>query len=224
VPFVFYQSIPQFKGTVDGLSGTFEVDTGSRGALTLMSPFVASHELAKKYDSNVAGITGYGIGGASSARVTRVKTMTVGSVEVPNVITDLSTDTMGAMADSSVSGNLGGGVLKRFTVTFDYRNQIMYLQKSADFAQTEGDRSGLVIAAAKAGIRVLGVLTSTPAARAGLVPRDLLKTVNGVDASHLGLVRIRQILSGPPGTTVNLTVSTGTAAARAVTLTLKDYV
>ena len=67
VPFVFYQTIPQFKGTVDGLSGTFEVDTGSRGSLTLMSPYVASHNLAKKYASNVAGIAGYGIGGLSSA-------------------------------------------------------------------------------------------------------------------------------------------------------------
>lgn len=224
VPFVFYQTIPQFNGSVDGLHGTFEVDTGNRGSLTLMSPFVASHGLAKKYGSNVAGITGFGIGGASSARVTRIKAMTIGPVEVPNVITDLSTDTMGAMADSSVAGNLGGGVLKRFTVTFDYRNQIMYLQKNADFAQTEGDRSGLVIAAVKAGIRVLGVLTSTPAAQAGLRPHDLIKSVNGVDATKLGLVRIRQLLSGPPGTTVKLTVTTGTAAARAVTLTLKDYV
>ncbi|HEY5094702.1 MAG TPA: aspartyl protease family protein [Candidatus Eremiobacteraceae bacterium] len=224
VPFVFYQTIPQFRGTVDGLNGTFEVDTGSRGSLTLMSPFVASHDLAKKYGSNVAGITGYGIGGASSSQVTRIKALTIGSVDVPNVITNLSTDTMGAMADSSVAGNLGGGVLKRFTVTFDYRNQIMYLQRNADFAQTEGDRSGLVIAAVKAGIRVLGVLTSTPAAQAGLRPRDLIMSVNGVDASKLGLVRIRQLLSGPPGTTVKLTVTTGTAAARAVTLTLKDYV
>jgi predicted aspartyl protease len=224
VPFVFYQTIPQLKGMVDGLSGTFEVDTGSRGALTLMSPYVAAHELAKKYRPNVAGIRGFGIGGPSSAQVTRIKSLTIGSVVVPNVITDLSTDTMGAMADPSVAGNLGGGVLKRFTVTFDYRNQIMYLEKNANFAQSDADRSGLVLLAVRAGIRVLGVLTSTPAARAGLHPRDIIASVNGVDASRLGLVRIRQMLRGRAGTTVKLMVSSPSGTKRAATLILNDYV
>jgi aspartyl protease/PDZ domain-containing protein len=225
VPFVFYQTIPQYKGEVDGLSGTFEVDTGSRGALTLMSPYVAVHGLAKKYSSSVTGITGFGVGGPSTAKVARVKSIAIGSIVVPNVVTNLSTDTMGAMADPSLAGNIGGGVLKRFTVTFDYRNQIMYLQKNANFSQPgAGDRSGLVLVAVPMGIRVLGVLTSTPAALAGVQPRDLITSVNGADATKLGLVHIRQIFSGPVGTTVKLTITAPSGATRTATLTLKDYV
>jgi S1-C subfamily serine protease len=128
------------------------------------------------------------------------------------------------MADPSLAGNLGGGVLKRFTVTFDYRNQLMYLQENVKFAQADSDRSGLFLVAVPAGIRVLGVLTSTPAAAAGLHARDLITNVNGLDAKRLGLVRIRQIFNAPAGTTVNLLLSSPSGAKRAATLILKDYV
>ena len=224
VPFVFYQTIPQVKAAVDGLRATVEIDTGSRSELTLMSPYVAAHGLAKKYPSPVQGIVGYGIGGPTTAQMTRIKTLSVGLVAVPGVVTNLSTDTKGAMADPSLSGNLGGGVLKRFVVTFDYRNQIMYLQKGANFAHVGAtDRSGLVLVATPAGIRVIGVLTSTPAALAGIHSRDLIESVNGTPSEKLGLIRIREMLSGSPGTIVNLTVRSG-GAERPIALKLANYV
>jgi hypothetical protein len=224
VPFVFYDTIPQPVGAVNGLPASFEIDTGSRSSLTLMSPYVAANELAKKYPSKVSGVIGFGIGGPTSGMVTRVRSLTIGSVAVPDVITDLSTDSMGALADPSVSGNIGGGVLKRFTVTFDYRNRIMYLQKNAIFDKPDsGDHSGLFLAEVPAGIRILSVLTSTPAAGAGLHARDIILSVNDAPASGLGLIRIRQILSGSVGTPVKLTVRTVSGVTQSATLTLEDY-
>ena len=224
VPFVFYDTIPQFNGSVDGLSATVEVDTGSRSSLTLMSPYVAAHGLARRYPSKVQGIAGFGLGGPTSARLARISSLHIGSVDVPGVITDLSTDTQGAMADPTVSGNLGGGVLKRFSVTFDYRHQIMYLQKNANFDQTDvPDRSGLVLVGVAAGVRVMGVLTSTPAALAGIHEHDLILAVNGTPAAKLGLAKVRQILDGPPGMPVHLRVLSG-STTRDATLMLKDYV
>lgn len=224
VPFVFYETVPQFHGAVDGIPGVFIVDTGNRSSLVLTSPFVAKHGLVKRYKSPVAGITGYGIGGPSSAILTRVKSLVVGSIDVPNVVTSLSTDKMGAMSDPSISGNVGGGFLKRFIVTFDYRNQIMYLRKNADFAKTDiVDRSGLVLVAGHAGIRAIGVLSATPASRAGMHAGDVISTVNGAPASALGLARIRELLRGPAGTKVRLTVLSS-GQTHAVTLTLADYV
>jgi S1-C subfamily serine protease len=224
VPFVFDETIPQFTGSVDGVPGVFVVDTGNRSSLVLTSPFVAKNGLVKRYNSQVSGITGYGIGGPSSAILTRIKSLVVGSIDVPDVVTSLSTDTMGAMADPGIAGNVGGGFLKRFTVTFDYRNQIMYLQKNADFGKADiVDRSGLVLVAGKAGIRAIGVLSATPAARAGIHAGDIITGVNGAPASALGLARIRVLLRGPAGAKIRLSVLSA-GQTRPVTLTLADYV
>ncbi len=224
VPFVFYQTIPLVRGTFDGIPATFEIDTGARSDLTLMSPFVAAHGLDTKFPTSVSGVTGFGIGGPTSARVARVSSISLGSVAIPDVITDFSTDTQGALADASISGNIGGGVLRRFVVTFDYQNGVMYLRKNADFEHHPPfDRSGLVLVAVPSGIRVISVLTSTPGETAGLKAHDLIEAVNGVPVDQLGLNKIRDMLRGPAGTTLKLTVSDGTTTRTAV-LTLKDYV
>ena len=224
VPFVFDDTIPQFRGAVDGVPGAFVVDTGNRQSLVLSSPFVARNALAAKYPTKVGGVTGFGIGGPSFSRLTRVKTLSVGAVDVPGVITALSTDTMGAMADPTIAGNVGGGVLKRFTVTLDYRDQVMYLQRNGDFAAGDTyDRSGLVLVAGKAGIRALGVLSGTPAARAGIHQGDLIVGVGGIAAADIGLAKIRDILREPAGTKVPVVWSSSGHVHRAV-LTLADYV
>lgn len=224
VPFVFDDTIPEFRGNVDGFAGGFVVDTGNRQSLVLSTPFVAAHALDDKYDSKVGGITGFGIGGPTTAHLTRVKSFDAGSVEVPDVITALSTDTMGAMADPTIAGNVGGGVLKRFTVTFDYRDQVMYLQPNENFSAGDiYDHSGLVLVAGKSGIRALGVLTATPAARAGIHPNDLITSVGGVAAADIGLAKIREILRQPAGTKVPITFESAGKTHNAV-LVLSDYV
>ena len=224
VPITFLQTIPQVAGGVDGLSGSFIVDTGNRNALVLYTPFVNHNGLRDKYAPKVSGVAGYGIGGPTTAQLTRVASVRIGSVDVPDVVTSLSQDKSGALADPYVSGNFGGGLLRRFTVTFDYRNQTLYLAKNADFAQSPtGDRSGLVLVAGRAGMRAIGVLTDTPAAEAGIQSGDIIVTVNGTPASDMGLLPLRELLHGPPGTVVKMTVSTG-GTSRDVTLTLRDYV
>jgi hypothetical protein len=42
-----------------------------------------------------------------------------GSVAVENLVTGFSLQKKGAMAKSNLAGNIGGGLLKRFDVTFD---------------------------------------------------------------------------------------------------------
>jgi hypothetical protein len=224
VPFVFVQTVPQVNGVVDGLPGLFIVDTGNRNALVLYTPFVDKNGLRAKYSPKVAGVAGYGIGGPTTAQLTRVASVQIGGVDVPNVVTGLSQDITGALADPYISGNVGGGLLGRFTVTFDYRNRVIYLAKNADFDQSPvGDRSGLVLVAARSGIKAIGVLSNTPAAEAGIQAGDVIVTVNGTPAGDMGLLAIRSLFHGPLGTAVKLTVSTG-STTRDVTLTLRDYV
>jgi len=224
VPFVFVQTVPEINATVDSLPGQFIVDTGNRNSLVLYSPFVDHNGLRAKYAPKVSGVAGYGIGGPTTAQLTRVASVQIGSINVVDVLTGLSTDTTGALADPYISGNIGGGLLQRFTVTFDYPDRVMYLDRGVQFDQaTVVDRSGLVLVAARTGIRAIGVLSNTPASEAGITPGDTIVTVNGKPAGDVGLLGIRTLLHGPPGTVVKLTVMTGTQT-RDVTLTLRNYV
>jgi len=224
VPFVFDSTIPQIGASVDGLAGRFIVDTGSRKSLVLTTPFVQAHGLRARYAPSVTGIFGYGIGGPSRAQLTRVRQLKIGSVAIADVIAGLGLDTMGAMADPTIAGNIGAGVLKRFTVTLDYPNQRLYLAPNADFAKRdEGDRSGLVLVAAPIGIVAIGVLTDTPSSAAGIRAGNRILEANGMQAAQLGLLRLRALLSQRAGQVVRLTVLSG-AQKKAVTLTLRDYV
>jgi hypothetical protein len=224
VPIVFDGSIPLVHAVVDGIPGVFDIDTGNRASLVLTAPFVAHHDLLAKYPSKVAGITGFGIGGPSRAKLTRVRSLQLGGITVPDVIAGMSLDIAGAMADPGQAGNIGGGFLKRFVVTFDYADGVMYLQPNSDYAHRESyDRSGLVLVAGHSGLKALGVLSGTPAADDGLKPGFGVIEVNGVSAKTLGLIGVRKILGGAAGTTVRLHILTA-QGPRDVTLTLRDYV
>jgi C-terminal processing protease CtpA/Prc len=129
------------------------------------------------------------------------------------------------MADPFNPVNVGGTILRRFNVTFDYRNQSMYLAKNADFgAPFSYDRSGLFLIDVNGAYTVLSVLPGSPGAAAGLAKGDVLLNVNATPAANDSLAALRQLLSGAVGTVVHLHVRTAGGAQRDDTLTLADYV
>lgn len=142
----------------------------------------------------------------------------LGEVEVPDVPLDLFAGEAGAFADRYVAGNVGGGVLKRFTVTFDYGRKRMILEPDPAAAVPEGhDRAGLWINRAGDGFRVEDVTAGGPAAEAGLAVGDRITAVDGRAATELSLSAVRQrFRSEPPGTRVRLTVAGEGGEAREV--------
>jgi hypothetical protein len=127
VPFVFAGRIPAVAGRVDGIDGTFTIDTGSRSDLALNQPFVDAHHLVDRYRAGEEAVTGWGVGGGVRAKVAHARLLTLGDVEVRDPVTELVTSDKGALADRYLAGNVGGGVLRRFRVTFDYRRERLFL-------------------------------------------------------------------------------------------------
>ncbi len=223
LPFVFAGTQPVVQCAMNGITGDCAIDTGSRSSIDLFSPFVAAHPSLVSPAATAVGANGFGVGGASLGKLERID-VTIGGFDVPNTIAGVSTATEGAFANPYGASNIGGGLLRRFTVTFDYPHTTMYLQRNADFLTAEHfDHSGLFLVNGKAGITVASVREGTPA-DGQLKPGDVILTVDGLDATKLGLGALRESLGGPPGTVERLTVQTGTNAPRAVTLTLAAYV
>ena len=60
VPFYLEEHVPVVAGTVDGLQGAFQIDTGSDGSLSVTSPFVARNDLVRRYSAHIHGFAGHG--------------------------------------------------------------------------------------------------------------------------------------------------------------------
>lgn len=68
-------------------------------------------------------------------------------------------------------------------------------------------------------IEVIAPISGSPAAKAGILPHDLITEIDGVSTSELTLDTAAQRMRGPSGTNIGLVVQTATSAPREVILT-----
>ncbi len=226
VPFTFADSNPEVQGTFEGLPAKFHIDTGSRVEVTLNKPFVARNGLMAKHARGVDAVDGWGVGGPSRAYVTRGAELTLGSVKATGVVASFSTQDKGAFAADDYQGNIGGGVLKRFVVTFDYGHQLMYLKPAAGPVDDIGqfDRAGMWVNATGDHFKIVDITKGAPAEAAGLKAGDEILAVNGQPAKTMALYDLRKLLrTGAPGSALTLQVSRS-GETRDVKLTLRDLI
>lgn len=225
VPFVLEGRVPLIEGQIDGVAARIVVDTGSRASLTAASPFVAKQGLIAKYKPRFETVTGWGVGGAVRSSPVRFREIKLGDVAVGQVVGDLYTGAHGAFADPRADANLGGGVLRRFTVTFDYGNRVMYLEPNARLAEHEVyDRSGLFLIRKGDALEVAAVADGSPALKAGVRAKDLIREIDGVSVETRPLAAWRgHLRDRPAGTRVVLTLDQ-LGKHRTLALSLADLV
>lgn len=223
VPIVgFLGGDPLVEADLDGASGRVIVDTGSHEPLILFKPFVDAHKLESRYATTPETVIGWGFGGATPGRVARACKLTLGKVTYRDPVIELAASAHGVTGLKQVAGDLGGPVLRHYTVTFDYPDRTMYLKPVKGSSGPHAyDRSGLWVNGGKGGDFVVeGVMQGSPAAGAGIEVHDSVTAVNGKPAGALGLSAFRAMLrDSAPGTNVKLAVR-GKSGARTVTLTL----
>ncbi len=223
VPFTLTDGTPVVDGSVDGIAGKFTIDTGDRGALSLTKPFVSAHRLLERYAPSVHGVTGWGIGGPVRAALTRVGELRIGALAIARPVTRLSEARRGFFTSPQLAGNVGNGVLERFTVTFDYPKRELVFEARAAPPEYVADRSGMWVVRTTAGYTVVDVVAGGPAAAAGVTAGDVIERVGGDAASNLTLAALRSVLRGDPGTGVVLRIKRG-AVERDATIVLRDLV
>lgn len=220
VHFTFNGNTIEAPATYDGVPGTFTIDTGSRASLTLTGPFIAKNHLSI---SGVDAVTGWGIGGPTRSVALRGRTLKLGAADIAGAVVELSTDKGGAMADDSMAGNIGAGVLKRFVVTLDYEHTTMYLKPvAAPMADLDTfDRAGMWFNEGGDGYTVVDVTKGTPAEQAGFKAGDEITAVDGKPAKSIPLYEARRELRNrAPGTVVTFAVK----GKGDVKVTLRDLI
>jgi hypothetical protein len=226
VPMRLYHQFPEILGTYNGIPGRFGIDTGSRMALLLNKAWAAKNGIPPAGTHTIDAQTGWGVGGPTHSTVFRGGTLTLGPVTIEHPLTMVSTDKGGAGSVEAFPSNVGGGVLKRFAVTFDYDNSTMYLKPIAGaIADLDTfDKSGMWINAVPEGFKIIEVTKGGPAEAAGLQKDDIITTIDGKPASGFVLPDLRKAWrNGTDGTVVKLTIKRG-GETKDVPVTLKSMI
>lgn len=117
--------MPAVEGTVDGIAGVFMLDTNMASSLILTSPFVTSHTLYTRTTGSAAADNP----GDTRFLESRPLPLTLGSMGLGPVPTQLSTANTGIWSDPYAAGLIGMSLLERYIVTLDFPNGQIAFEK-----------------------------------------------------------------------------------------------
>ncbi len=189
------------------------IDTGASHALLLHQDDSASRfELPEK---TIYGNLGRGIVGNIMGHIGRIHHFSVEDYCFENVLTSFPDDSSYANISewSTREGTLGGDMLNRFTVIFDYPHGAVYLLKNGNYSDPfVYSKTGMVVLAEGEGLNsfiVTDVRENTPAFEAGIRKGDLLLKVNGIKSKYLDLLKLNEKLRKREGKKIRLKIKRG---------------
>lgn len=189
------------------------IDTGASHGLVLESE---SDPAIKIPEKNIKSIIGRGLGGEIRGRIGRIDALTLGGYKIDNVIAnfpDSGSYSDGFSMGESIrrNGAIGGEILSRFSVIFNFPHEEIYIKKNADFKKKFNyDMGGLIVKAKGARLRayeITHIRSGSPGELAGLKEGDLIMSINGTDAQQMDLNHINGFFNSKEGKRIMLEVN-----------------
>jgi len=165
-------------------------------------------------DSTISSIIGRGLGGEITGKVGRIQSLKLGTYDIKRVIANFPDPNsyfdslkLGATARN---GAIGGEVLSRFIVIFNFPKEELYLKKNASFKKKfHYNLSGLTIKAKGSRLNVFEITEvrrESSAHQGGLAAGDLILSINGIQTSSLELNTILGFFNSKPGKKITMVV------------------
>jgi hypothetical protein len=191
------------------IDGKFLMDSGASHGL-LIEP--VSDTRIKVPEHSVSSQIGRGIGGIITGRVGRISSFTLGRYELENPIVNFP-DPNSYMDSLKIgrtkrTGTIGGEVLSRFTVIFNFSKEVVYLKKNAAFNKKfYYNLSGITVKAKGSDLNtfeITEVRDQSAAKLADVKEGDIIVSINGIPAQNLDLNQILGYFNSKPGKKINL--------------------
>ena len=188
------------------------IDTGASHGL-LLDP--ESDTVIKVPSRFITSIIGRGLGGVIEGKIGRIKGIRLGKYELHKVIVNFPdrnsyNDTLKNDRSIFRHGSMGGEILSRFTVIFDFPHEKIYLKKNSIFKnEFHYNVSGLTVKAVGEFLRefeITNVRINTTAQLADIQVGDKILSINSELCADLDLDKLDDILNSKPGKKVILEI------------------
>ena len=220
-----FQAIPiTIQDTKPYVIAPVVLDNGSALKAKLLVDSGASHGLMLEPTSDtiihvpqqaVSSLIGRGLGGEIVGKVGRIKSIGLGSYKLHDVIANFPDPN--SYSDSIKVGNvyrngaIGGEILSRFNVVFNFPEEKLYLKKNSSFKRNfYYNLSGVTLKAKGSQLNtfeVMEVRDQSPSQIGGILPGDIVLSLNGISVHDLDLNVINGMLNSKPGRKVRLEIS-----------------
>ncbi len=127
-------------------------------------------------------VIGYSAWGEVRGKLGRAKSLSLGELRLQDVLVTFFEKGAPGVPPCGENGLVGSGVLQRFTVTFDYSSNRMFLEPGRRFAEPfEYSMTGFSYRRTDEGtFEVIQVFPDTPASENGVMVGDIILSVDGV--------------------------------------------
>jgi hypothetical protein len=198
-----------------------EIDTGSEAAILLNAPFESSNNLPQTGQVTVPFAIS-GLGGDFEATEGRLENLQIGKLEVDRPLAIFSKASKGLTSTRKYDGSIGGDMLRRFTITFDYPRKRVMLEPNTLLDtpfRTGTEISGLLFGSirAEASSGTLSIIKGSAAAAAGFQDGDKILMINGKPSSDYTLDELEHIFS-TEGATIHIGIE---RAGKQIEITIK---
>lgn len=198
------------------VSAKLLVDSGASHGLLLEANSNSKITVPQK---NLTSIIGRGLGGVITGKIGKIKSIKLSGFEIEDVITNFPDpetymDTLKTSRLVSRNGSLGGEILSRFTVIYNFPGEKIYLKKNGAYKKKfYFSLSGLTVRAKGSRLKsfeVTNVRVGSVAAQADVRVGDRIISVNGIVATDLNLNVVNAFLNSKPGRRIVLQLERGT--------------
>jgi hypothetical protein len=185
------------------------VDTGASDALWL-SP--TSNDQIRIPEKNIYSFLGVGLGGELFGHKGRIQTLSLGGrlLEQPIVSYPESEYINNVISQEQRNGSIGGEILRRFTIFFDYFNKRIIMRSNSNFYDKfYYNMSGLEIINPVPGLPVFtisNVMEKSPAWEAGFQENDQVISINSNNHKDLSLNDINLMMRQRQNKKIHMTV------------------
>jgi hypothetical protein len=188
------------------------VDSGASHGLMLET---SSDPRIRVPQLTVSSLLGRGLGGEIFGKVGRIKTLKMGTNTLQNVVANFPDPN--SYIDSLKTGNIfrngaiGGEILSRFTIVFNFPKERIFIKKNAAFKNDfYYNLSGITIKAKGSALNIFEVTEvreKSASQLGGIRAGDEILSVNGISAKNLDLNSVNGFFNSKPGRKIKLEIS-----------------